>query len=94
MRVFRGSVGSAGVCRGRKKPSAFGGTESRQGVGRNHGLIALPVNLARTLQFSQLPDHHRDPFDRMLVAQAMTEPMFLLTSDRALASYGAFVRMV
>ncbi len=59
-----------------------------------NGLIALPVNLAHTLQLSQLPDHHRDPFDRMLVAQAMAEPMFLLTSDRALAAYGDLVRLV
>ena len=64
-----------------------------EGINQN-GLITLPVNLAHTLQLSQLPDHHRDPFDRMLVAQAMTEPMFLLTSDRALADYGELVRLV
>ena len=59
-----------------------------------NSLITLPVNLAHTLQLSQLPDHHRDPFDRMVVAQAMAEPMFLLTSDRALGDYGDLVRMV
>ncbi len=59
-----------------------------------NGLMTLPVNLAHTLQLSQLPDHHRDPFDRMLVAQAMAEPMFLVTSDRALAAYGDLVRLV
>jgi PIN domain nuclease of toxin-antitoxin system len=59
-----------------------------------NGLIALPVNLAHTLKLSQLPDHHREPFDRMLVAQAMAEPMFLLTSDRALGDYGDLVRLV
>jgi PIN domain nuclease of toxin-antitoxin system len=64
-----------------------------EGMNQN-GLITLPVNLAHTLQLNQLPDHHRDPFDRMLVAQAMAEPMFLLTSDRALASYGDLVRLV
>jgi PIN domain nuclease of toxin-antitoxin system len=64
-----------------------------EGMTQN-GLITLPVNLAHTLQLSQLPDHHRDPFDRMLVAQAMAEPMFLLTSDRALADYGDLVRLV
>ena len=64
-----------------------------EGMTQN-GLITLPVNLAHTLQLSQLPDHHRDPCDRMLVAQAMTEPMFLLTSDRALADYGDLVRLV
>jgi PIN domain nuclease of toxin-antitoxin system len=50
--------------------------------------------MAHTLQLTQLPDHHRDPFDRMLVAQAMAEPMFLLTSDRTLAGYGDLVRLV
>jgi len=64
-----------------------------EGINQN-GLITLPVNLAHTIQLSQLPDHHRDPFDRMLVAQAMAEPMFLLTSDRALADYGDLVRLV
>jgi len=67
--------------------------KSHPGAGQN-GLTTLPVNLAHTLQLSQLPDHHRDPFDRMLVAQAMAEPMFLLTSDRALAAYGDLVRLV
>lgn len=41
-----------------------------------------------------LPFHHRDPFDRMLVAQAMTEPFVLLTRDGVLANYGAFVELV
>lgn len=61
---------------------------------RDSGLTSLPINLAHTLQLSQLPDHHRDPFDRMLVAQAMTEPMFLLTSNQVLARYTELVRMV
>ena len=64
-----------------------------EGMNQN-GLMTLPVTLAHTLQLSQLPDHHRDPFDRMLVAQAMAEPMFLVTSDRALADYGDLVRLV
>ena len=38
--------------------------------------------------------HHRDPFDRMLVAQAKVEGMRLLTADRALAAYGADVEFV
>jgi PIN domain nuclease of toxin-antitoxin system len=64
-----------------------------EGMNQN-GLVSLPVNLAHTLQFSQLPDHHRDPFDRMLVAQSMAEPLFLVTSDRALEPYGDLVRFV
>ncbi len=64
-----------------------------EGMNQN-GLVSLPVNLAHTLKFSQLPDHHRDPFDRMLVAQSMAEPLFLVTSDRALEAYGDLVRLV
>ena len=64
-----------------------------EGMNQN-ALSALPMNMAHTLQLTQLPDHHRDPFDRMLVAQAMVEPLVLLTSDRALADYGDLVRLV
>ena len=64
-----------------------------EGISQN-GLITLPVKLAHTLKLSQLPDHHRDPFDRMLVAQAMAEPMSLLTSDRSLGIYGDLVQLV
>ena len=38
-----------------------------------------------------LPMHHNDPFDRLLVAQAQSESMHLVTHDRALAAYGDFV---
>jgi PIN domain nuclease of toxin-antitoxin system len=41
----------------------------------------------------ELPQLHKDPFDRMLVAQALVEPMFLLTNDDALAPYGTFVNV-
>jgi PIN domain nuclease of toxin-antitoxin system len=41
-----------------------------------------------------LPFHHRDPFDRLLVAQAQSEGMVLLTHDAQLAAYGEFVRVV
>lgn len=41
-----------------------------------------------------LPLHHRDPFDRLLIAQAKSEPMILLTHDRALAAYGDFVTVI
>ncbi len=47
----------------------------------------LPIEAAHALRVSRLPLHHRDPFDRMLVAQAQIERMTLLTADRALAAY-------
>jgi PIN domain nuclease of toxin-antitoxin system len=41
-----------------------------------------------------LPAIHRDPFDRLLVAQSLAEPMTLLTNDAALVGYGPQVRLV
>ena len=48
---------------------------------------------AHTRQVALLPWRHRDPFDRMLVAQAQVEKLVLLTADEALASYGAVVHV-
>ena len=41
-----------------------------------------------------LPDLHRNPFDRLLVAQAMSEPLRLLTADKILADYSELVMLV
>ena len=54
----------------------------------------LPVRPDHIARLDDLADHHRDPFDRMLVAQAMAEPMHLLTHDAALAAYGDHVLLV
>lgn len=51
------------------------------------GFIALPVQLAHALKVSALPDHHRDPFDRLIVAQAICEGMTLVTADEQIAPY-------
>ena len=55
------------------------------------GFVELPVSAAHAAGIRQLPLHHRDPFDRMLVAQALAEPLRLLTADAALAAYGEIV---
>lgn len=47
----------------------------------------LPVGVAHALEAELLPLHHRDPFDRMLVAQSRHENMTLVTSDRAISQY-------
>jgi PIN domain nuclease of toxin-antitoxin system len=57
------------------------------------GLVELPVTIAHCKTLKALPNHHRDPFDRILIAQAMTEPMHLLTVDAALAAYGPWVKL-
>lgn len=52
---------------------------------------ALPVRLQHALRVGALPDIHRDPFDRLLVAQALIEDLTLLSRDRHLASYSVRV---
>lgn len=47
----------------------------------------LPITLAHTLQIYSLPLHHRDPFDRMLIAQSQLEKMILLTVDTLITQY-------
>jgi PIN domain nuclease of toxin-antitoxin system len=54
---------------------------------------SLPLMASHPRQVGLLPWHHRDPFDRMLVAQAVAEKLVLLTADEALAAYGAVVQL-
>lgn len=58
------------------------------------GIQALAVTPAHASAVFDLPDHHRDPFDRMLIAQARCEPLLLLTADALLARYGDHVRVI
>jgi PIN domain nuclease of toxin-antitoxin system len=52
------------------------------------------ISPRHALATTALPKLHKDPFDRMLIAQAMTKGLVLLTSDRALEGYSALVRRV
>jgi PIN domain nuclease of toxin-antitoxin system len=52
---------------------------------------SLSLTASQTSQVSHLPWRHRDPFDRMLVAQAQVEKLVLLTADEILTEYGAAV---
>ena len=58
------------------------------------GFVELPVRAVHGARVSSLPLHHRDPFDRLLVAQAMTEPCRLVTADAILGSYSELVVIV
>ena len=58
------------------------------------GFLELPVTGAHAEQLAALPPIHKDPFDRMLVAQSLCEPLVLLTNDDGLAEYGETVRVV
>jgi len=52
----------------------------------------LPVGLRHALRVASLPDLHRDPFDRMLVAQSQVESLVILTADEAVARYDVRTR--
>ena len=54
----------------------------------------LPVTADHAAAVEHLPDVHRDPFDRLLVAQAVAEGAVLLTADERLTTYGDAVRLV
>ncbi|MFM2042599.1 MAG: hypothetical protein RLY86_1175 [Pseudomonadota bacterium] len=62
--------------------------ENLDTVVRDFGWHWLQIELPHTRMVGQLPLLHRDPFDRMLVAQATVEGMALMTADRRLAAYG------
>ena len=53
---------------------------------RNH-IGVLPIQLSHALRVVALPQYHRDPFDRLLVAQAQVEGLSLLSSDKRFADY-------
>lgn len=55
-------------------------------------VVALPVVHAHALEVAALPPHHRDPFDRLLIAQARLEQIPLLTADRQLEPYDVELR--
>jgi PIN domain nuclease of toxin-antitoxin system len=65
----------------------------RQGLLRE-GFGEQPIEAAHCLAVQHLPWIHRDPFDRLLVAQARCEGLTLLSADRALAAYGPEVRWI
>jgi PIN domain nuclease of toxin-antitoxin system len=55
---------------------------------------SLPLLAAHTREVASLPWHHRDPFDRMLIAQARVSELTLVTADDIAARYGDFVLLV
>ncbi len=55
-------------------------------IGSN-GFIELPIRARHALEVARLPVYHRDPFDRLLVAQAISEPLVLVTADALLERY-------
>jgi len=52
-----------------------------------HGIDSLALDEEAVMQIGKLPDHHRDPFDRMLVCQALAHGLTLLTPDPLISRY-------
>jgi PIN domain nuclease of toxin-antitoxin system len=65
----------------------------RRGL-RDNGYSELPVTSEHAVNVDSLPDLHKDPFDRILLAQALTEGVSLVTSDPQLARYPGPIRKV
>ena len=70
------------------EPKAF-----REGLKRN-GFRELPVLAEHAIAEAGLPPIHKDPFDRLLIAQSQVEGVLLLTADDWIAQYAGFVRHV
>ena len=58
------------------------------------GFIELPIRVVHTAMLPHLPSIHHDPFDRMLIAQAICEPLRFVTADKLLKPYSDLVDLV
>lgn len=72
---------------GKLKLDESAGTLLAREVARN-SFDLLPINLAHATAVETLPPHHKDPFDRLLVVQAMAEGASIVSSDAQLDAYG------
>jgi PIN domain nuclease of toxin-antitoxin system len=54
---------------------------------QQNGFVPLTIEISHAMHAPELPKHHKDPFDRMLVAQAVIEGYTLVTSDEEIAKY-------
>lgn len=61
---------------------------------KTSGFEELPIRVAHTIELSRLAPYHKDPFDRMLIAQAVSEPLQLVTHDATLTNYTPLVVLV
>lgn len=63
---------------------------------RDSGFVELPISTTHAAQVARLPllNDHKDPFDQLLVAQSMIEPLVLLSADAKVLAYGGLVRAV
>ena len=59
-----------------------------------NGYLEMPVTAAHACAVVDLPRIHKDPFDRILIAQSIVEGIILLTTDPIMAQYGGLVRLI
>lgn len=59
-----------------------------------YGFTELMITFQHVELAAGLPYHHKDPFDRLLIAQALVEDLILVTSDKKLAQYGVAILQV
>ncbi|HTZ36341.1 MAG TPA: type II toxin-antitoxin system VapC family toxin [Stellaceae bacterium] len=62
--------------------------EAFEDVMADEGFVLLPISYRHLRALDNLPQAHRDPFDRMLIAQSIAENLPVVTNDRAFAAYG------
>jgi PIN domain nuclease of toxin-antitoxin system len=63
-------------------------------LAKRHNYIELPITSGYLKAYHELPNLHKDPFDHMLLAQAITCPMRLITGDSELAGYSSLVMVI
>jgi len=68
--------------------------EELRSYAEEHSFVELPVTGVYMKAYLDLPALHKDPFDHMLLAQAITSPMRLVTGDSFLADYSSLVMVV
>lgn len=61
-------------------------------LARRSGFVPLPVDERHAAAVAMLPQHHRDPFDHLLIAQAQIEQLTLVSRDPQFAAYGVAIR--
>lgn len=77
-----------------ERPDFVHDAEKTNQLARQTGFVELPVTAEVAAQVQILPWHHRDPFDRLLIAQAKQLPARLLTADGQLSIYSELVELI
>jgi len=88
------SLWEMAIKNGRGRPSFRVDLQGLRRYLRADGYVELGISSEHALAVESLPPIHKDPFDRLLVAQAIVEDVTLLTVDRNLAKYPAPIRSV